>query len=457
MKKLYSFTDSPTKIEHTIYELDNGVKVFHAKNPSSIEYVLSVIVKAGSVFENINNVPHGTAHFLEHILAGNPNKMLKSKYEMDEFRAGTKTDPKIHYNAVTYKKYIHFFSYGNEKGSRRINKWIKATLDYPVENIPKYIEKERKIILAEQSRKNKDEFDSYFQFIRFLYNNKNNSFTSRVIGEKKDIKEISVENIKKFFKNQLLNQRSIITVQTGRDLKQLEIKDIEHIGKLFKPKKTKEKYINPQFIKEKRAHHFTNNQAEGLYFSLIFFQPYHKKINYKERVLRRLLRSLINKISFDYLREDLGLIYSSKTYTNFYLNCEEELVVYETFMQPRNFDKTLTALNDIINNKLEEFLNSKEGEIWFESAVSSYIFPQNLPYQTNYAEQKGLPLIENYEIFEADKAIGIASTINIDNILEYSNKFFKKTPLFWIESDRKDDKYIKILKQSKLYNRLCND
>jgi predicted Zn-dependent peptidase len=158
-------------------------------------------------------------------------------------------------------------------------------------------------------------------------------------------------------------------------------------------------------------------------------------------------------VSHDYLREELGLIYSSKIFTDFYLNFREMVIGYEMSIEPKNFNKTLTALNNVIDKKLKEFLNSKEGKIWFESLISSYIFPQNLPYQTNYAELKALPLIEDCEVFEMDKAVEKALTINIEDVLEYSNKFFSQTPIFWIESDRKDDKYIKILKQSKLYNR----
>ena len=204
MEKLYTFTDSLTKIHHTIYQLDNGIKILHAKSPSSIEYVITVIVKAGSVFENINNVPHGTAHFLEHIVTGNPNKLLKSKFEIDEFESGTKEDPEIYSNAFTSAKYIHFYSYGNEDGLKRINQRIKSIVDYPLENIPKYIEKERKVILAEQSHMNKEEFDRNLQFSKFIYNNQNNGFTHPLIGRKEDIKTITTQNIETFFTSLLL-------------------------------------------------------------------------------------------------------------------------------------------------------------------------------------------------------------------------------------------------------------
>ena len=453
MKKLYTFTDTLTKIHHTIYQLDNGIKILHVKNPSSIEYVLTVIVKAGSTFENINNVPHGTAHFLEHILAGNPNKLLKTKFDIDEFESGTKEDPEIYSNAFTSAKYIHFYSYGNEDGLKRINQRIKSIVDYPLENIPKYIEKERKIILAEQSHMNKEEFDRNLQFSKFIYDNKENGFTHPLIGTKQDIKNITTRDIEKFFKNQFVSENTIITIQNGRELTTSEREEIEDIGDIFQQKKSKVQFQNPEIVKDKRAYHFTDNQIEGVSISLLFPQSHEKKIDYRNEVLEYLFRSVIRKISHDYLREKLGLIYSANIFNHSYLNFKERFVGYEVTMQSKNFTKTLKAIDTIIEDKLEHFLNSKEGRVWFESVISGYIFPRNIPYKTNYAEYKGLALIEGEEVFELDKAVNSALSITIKDVIKFSKEFFRTTPLFWLESDRKDDRYVKILKESKLYNR----
>ncbi|MDD3475089.1 MAG: insulinase family protein [Candidatus Dojkabacteria bacterium] len=453
MKKLYTFTDTLTKIHHTIYQLDNGIKILHAKNPSSIEYVLTVIVKAGSVFENINNVPYGTAHFLEHIVTGNPNKLLKSKFDIDEFESGTKEDPEIYSNAFTTTKYIHFYSYGNEEGLKRINQRIESIIDYPLKNIPKYIEKERKVILAEQSHMNKEKFDRNLQFSNFVYNNQENGFTHPLIGRKEDIQNITSENIESFFKNQFVAENTIITIQNGRDLTQSEMKEIEKIGEIFQPRKTEDNFKDPDIVRKKRIYHFSDNQVEGVSLSILFPQKYTKKLDYKKEVLEFLFRSLMQKISHDYLREKLGLIYSSNVFNIAHLNFKERLIGYEITMQSRNFSKTVNGLNEIIEEKLEHFLKSKEGKVWFESIISGYIFPRNVPYKADYAERKGLALIEDEEVFELDKAVNSALSITIKDILEYSKSFFDTTPLFWIESDREDDRYIKMLKKSSLYNR----
>jgi predicted Zn-dependent peptidase len=162
----------------------------------------------------------------------------------------------------------------------------------------------------------------------------------------------------------------------------------------------------------------------------------------------------MRKISHDYLREKLGLIYSSHIATHSGLSFNKRIVGYELIIQPENYDKVLESLNDMLEKKIEKFLNSKEGEIWFESAISRYIFPRNIPYRTNYAERKALPILEDAEVFELDKGVKEALKISMEDVSKYIKEFFNNTPLFWIESDSEGKKLIKRLEKSKLYNRL---
>jgi predicted Zn-dependent peptidase len=454
MKKLSTFTDSLTKIEHTIYELDNGIKVFYANNPSSIEYVLTVAIRAGSSFENMNDVPHGTAHFLEHILSGNPNKYFKSKFEIDEFESGTREDPEINSNASTSKKYMYFYAFGNEEGADRINKRVKSVIDYPEENIKEYIEKERSIILAEQSHMNKKEFDKYLQFSKFLYKGEENGFTHTIIGERDDIENISVKNVIKFYRNQFVPENVLISIQSGRELLPSEIEEIEEIGSIFGEKSSERKYPNSKVNQKKRIHHFKDNQIEGVSLAILFPQEYQKSLDYNSEALEYLFRSLMRKISHDYLREKLGLIYSSQISSNFSLSFKERIIGYELVMQPENFKDVLKYLDKMIGSKIEKFLESKEGRVWFESAISAYIFPRNIPYKSNYAERKGLALLEDGEVLELDKAVNAALKIDIKDVQKFSKDFFNNPAIFWIESDSEGNKYIETLKESKLYDSL---
>jgi hypothetical protein len=162
----------------------------------------------------------------------------------------------------------------------------------------------------------------------------------------------------------------------------------------------------------------------------------------------------MRKISHDYLREKLGLIYSSQISNNFSLSFKERIVGYELVMQPENFKNVLKYLDKMIGSKIEKFLESKEGRVWFESAISAYIFPRNIPYKSNYAERKGLALLEDGEVLELDKAVNAALRIDIKDVQKFSKDFFNNPAIFWIESDSEGEEYLRTLKESKLYDSL---
>ncbi|MCD4756458.1 insulinase family protein [bacterium] len=457
MKKIHQFTDSLTKIQHTTYQFNNGIKLMHALNPSSIDYALTVIVRAGSSFETTNNLPHGTAHFLEHIIAGNPNKLLKSKFEIDEFESGNKDEPEIFTNASTSQKYMYLYAFGNKEGSNRINLRIKSILDYPTQNISKYIEKERPIILAEQSHDNKDKHNRHLQFSKFLYDNKDNGFTHTVIGEKTDIQNITPQNLETFFKKQFAPENIIITLQTGQELLPSQKEGLQNIANIY-PKPTN-KAVSPQthISTSKRIRHFKDEQIEGVSVIILMTLPFRNKIDYKAQALEFLFRSLMRKVSRGILREKLGLIYSTSISNHVDSSFKQRVVGYEVISQPKNFEKVLTAVNNLIEKDLKEFLNSEEGEVWFQSRISTYIFPRTIPYKTSYAERKGRALIEGKELFELDKAVVQALKVNTNDLYEFTKEFFSNTPLFWIESDTDGKKLTEKLKSSKLYNRFKED
>jgi hypothetical protein len=107
----------------------------------------------------------------------------------------------------------------------------------------------------------------------------------------------------------------------------------------------------------------------------------------------------------------------------------------------------------MIEIEMYKFLDRKEGRVWFESTVSNFIFPRNNPYRSNYAQRKALPILDNGEVMELDKAVKEVLKINIDDVKKYQKKFFSNSILFWIESDTDGKVLVDELKRSKLYNR----
>jgi hypothetical protein len=76
-----------------------------------------------------------------------------------------------------------------------------------------------------------------------------------------------------------------------------------------------------------------------------------------------------------------------------------------------------------------------------------------MPYKSNYAEKKGLALLEDREVLELDKAVNEALRIDIKDVQKFSNEFFNNPAIFWIESDSEGKEFVDVLKNSNLYKR----
>ena len=92
MKLISQFKNRFNNITYSTYECNTGIKVLHLNNPATIDFDFAIIFNAGSSYEDMEKVPHGTAHFLEHMLL-NPNGIYKDKEEIDKFEQGNKERP----------------------------------------------------------------------------------------------------------------------------------------------------------------------------------------------------------------------------------------------------------------------------------------------------------------------------------------------------------------------------
>ncbi|MDQ6986136.1 MAG: hypothetical protein Q9M91_07360 [Candidatus Dojkabacteria bacterium] len=143
MKLLDSWKDDYNNISNKIYQLDNKVKLIHSENPNTLDFDFSIIIKGGSYYERQVGVPQGTAHLLEHIIAANPNNLFKTRSEIDNFTYGTRTRPSIDHNASTSREYIYIYAHSNFKAWKEVIDFNFARVNYPLDNIEKFIEKER--------------------------------------------------------------------------------------------------------------------------------------------------------------------------------------------------------------------------------------------------------------------------------------------------------------------------
>ena len=434
MKLLKRWYDKRNNITNFLYETSNGVKLLSAVNPTTTDIHISTVFRAGSCFEPLIGVPTGTAHFLEHLLC-KPNRVFKTKRAIDEFEYGDRQHPGLNVNAATSKKYIYVTGYTNERGGDRLRKRLKTVLLYPSSLFKKYIEEEREIILAELVREPKPEKDRLlssdeFSFGRFLPH-----FTHRILGSYEDVKRVTVADLEKFHKAMIGSQHVIFSCQTKTELSDEELEWFESVAVSLRD-------LEKPFLPPKESIEnfygtcaFTDDHDEGMFFSIRIFSPVRKKVDYRKEVLFELTGDLLNKISFDILREEKGLIYGFELFSKRALSFTYEMHGFTFTTEVEKAAEGLEAVYDLLYKRMVLFLKSKKAEKWFESAVSIYLFPHTKSYDPEYAEGRVVEIIEGNEIYLFGKSVPVAKKVTLADLLDYVKKeLIAVPPHVWVTS-----------------------
>jgi len=196
--------------------LSNGLRFIHVKNKAK-HIIINVYVKVGSQDETPEN--NGISHFLEHMIwQGSKN------YTAEKLRADLK-DMDANFNASTsFKRTNHYVA-----GPRRhYEKMLKILLD-SIQN-PSFdsteIERERKVILDEYKRTT-DDSRLILQKSVFKTLFKDHSLSQLPIGTEENIKNITREDLIKYYNKYYVANNMIISIS----------------GDLEEPEKLIEKYL----------------------------------------------------------------------------------------------------------------------------------------------------------------------------------------------------------------------
>ncbi len=454
MKILKQWKDTQYKVENTLYEHRSGLKVLHTLNKATVETYLNVLLNQGQIVEKLLEIPQGTAHFLEHILAGNPNKVFKTKAAIDKFEFGTRKRPSIRSNAYTTKKSVAYWGLTNTKGERRLFKATHAIIDYPVENIAKYVDKEKQVILAERSERPKSDRDESYMLKKFLLNYHMPDYVGYVLGEYEDIKSIKADDLKKLLDTYSTNN-CIISIQSPKRLNKTALKWIDKIATVHSKRIPFEfKYPKESFRNLYRLGTFNEKNNQGAKIMFMRFSPLEKKLDYHKHMLDYLSRRLISKVGFDELREKHGIIYSILTHRASYLTNEYTVDFHEIGCSTENLKKALEKYYSLITKDVYKFLNSKKGALWLENQISSYIYPRTIEYNYEYNSGISYDILNGFDIYDYEKAKDAVEKITIKQIEQYLKNEVENIPHhLWIVSPLEDKEVEKIVNGSKYHKR----
>lgn len=430
------------------YTLPSGTSFVHTIDPKTTDSSFYSIFKAGALHEKKLGVETGTAHFLEHMISSNPNSRFKSKIAIDNFAYGTVKHPRIMYNAWTSRFVQSHYGYTNNEGENRIAQFFKASLLYPEQNFEKYIEKERKIIRAERAGKLKPEESVDLAFLRFIFDN-TTEYSNYLLGEDENILNITTEMLTKFYKHAFTSDRTAIALQTATDEIHKDMIDAlyaidDHLGK---HKNSFNHEINEKFINKEKVTHFQDKRAQGVSMDIVYFDlSKAEKIDYRLVARNYLVRSLINKVSFDYLREKRGLVYSAEAFNASGLSVKYDVVGFSASCSLENYDKLISETKRLFEKEIPKFARSAQGKRWYQDVVSRYIYPNTYEFNREYAFGKAYAQLHNYEISEFEKRKQAIVNTTIDDVLSEYEKMLKIPKATFVSSDQESEKMIGMLK-----------
>jgi predicted Zn-dependent peptidase len=434
-----------------LFQFENGVRLVVCEYPTSQEFVMHVIIHGGSYVEEQLGVENGTAHFVEHMLT-NPNNHLETFDEQDHYRFGTKKRPSIFTNAATTIQDMRFYGNVHKAGSARLVDDLTWQIQYPIDRLPEFIERERKIILAEEARDKRDGRDKGLHLTKFVLKDKYKDFQRKVIGTEKSIKKISLKDILKYINNVFVPERVIIAIQMDKLPDKKLMAKIEELANSFTSdkadKKLKLSYKHEELNNKYDVTHFKDTDYKNLLLQGFIVIPELEGNKYtpemmKELVLRDIVSSVIGYRLFKKLREENHLVYNADTYSS-YLTRDWIASGFIIECQVENLVEVLKETSELLDTDIESFLYKSEGQKWLTNYISSLIFKLNTVYSRDVSKSIALDVVSGVSPYKWDSVLysKTVKQIKINEIVEYYLNKIKGNKLrFWAYSPY-DDKLI---------------
>ena len=393
---------------------NNGLIVYLWSSPKLKSTFMSLSVKYGSldteyIVNNVkHNVPNGTAHFLEHI------KFNEKEGTAHEFFHKTGADV----NAFTTFKYTSYIVYAMNNVKDNLNHLL-SFVETPYFN-NKMIQKEKGIIL-EEAKMGEDDPGTvgYFGFFGSLF--KNSKYRNLVTGNQKEIKSISLKDIKDVYKTFYCPNNMFLTV-TGNINPYETFAWIEDTQKQFKSNNNRiEKIIpkEPYKVNEEKVIKEANIKTPNVKIALKIPRKIFK--DYSDIEIRVYI-SLLLDMNFGITNSFNEELMKNKLITD--LGCSsniyDDYVIISVSFDSNYYEQVLKMVNDKLHH-LE--INEKDFERKVHAKIATLILSFDDVENVNYQIQDSvidygeiIPDIKKFwESLAYEKLSKINSLINFKN------------------------------------------
>jgi len=383
-------------------KLKNNLTVFIIKTQKLSSLDITLYIKTGSVYEDKKN--NGISHLLEHLLFLKTKQLELHPIVLDIYPYTRKDF--TYFEITTHKDLI--------------NDALSSL--FSVIAFPDFTENNLKIIKKITTEEIMEFYNNPYNILnqkidQFLY--QKNSMALNVASSEENLKNITITNLKEWYKNFYTPSNMILTlagdINISKTIKQ--INNIFHfnnlsdrtsknkkIGKIVYPKTTSKP------IKLKNSNNFKQT-----YLTFVF--PV-SSINNSKYIHFILLAEILNK-KIRQKMENSGLFYDIQVYYHHYLNVGEFRII--TACKKNNTDKII--------KKIHNFINTIKISNSFFNETKKYIKYQFLLKEDNVDELSSLSLYlfnNNPKLTTLKDEIDKIESIKFNEIITLKKKYFNK-------------------------------
>ena len=387
----------------------NGLRLITHKMPDTKTITITVFVKTGSDYERENEM--GLSHFLEHMCFKGTKKRpsnIEMLRELDMLGAQN--------NAFTSSDVTAYWVKGESKHSEKLFDIVSDIYLNPTFPDTE-IEKEKGVVLEEINMYNdRPQSVVYGAFLNLMYGQQ--PIGRMTIGTRESVKSFTKKDLLKYHSLQYVPGRTIVSIAGDIDEKQAK----ELVKKYFKitgsssgREKPKPKINKNQ---DRTKHIFRKTDQTHIVLGYPGVSVFDKE-SYAYDLLSRILTGGMSSRLFVLLREELGVAYYVRSYS-------DQSIHHGTFLITAGIttDKTsfvIQKIQDVIldiakngvpNDELERAKNSLVGGVYMgvetSDAISVYLGEQELirnKIETPKEYEKNIRKIDSLQIQNIAKKI----------------------------------------------------
>ena len=408
-------------MQNKIHTLVNGLKVVHIDKKNTKLCKIVAVVDAGSLYDNQELFPLGTAHFVEHMVFNKTEKYENREAILDLVIA----DGGIRGAMTNHFIQNHFVS-TTTNHIQKAFEYLSQTLLFPIFTEDNFL-KEKDIILSECKKNDSDPNKKFL--LHGLYANifENKPLKNYALGSYEGISSITLDNINEFHKTFFSPER--ITLFVTGDFLTEDILQLSN--KYFSSKKQhSSSYIDLPKIEAQNPHNFVMEYSGIINAKIacgVFLENISEKEYYELSLLSNILANNPRSRLMIELREKKGLVYQVSAQNLF------TTTGYMFGISTQSEEKNISEIKELIISEFGKI--SESGILEKEIIQAKNIYFQVLERENDSVETSCSVTAFYYKnfkkLYDKDFIINMINDIKKEDIQKIVNKISIKE-LSWI-------------------------